>query len=101
MPALHGKDGMVKVATGAGKSLCMFMVPLAYSNTAVGVIISLLNALMDDQVTLKYYVPKLCNQVTKLSQLGISAIRASESTVDRIEDVTKGTYRFGLFNHQG
>ena len=54
LPALHGKDGIVKMATGAGKSLCMFMVPLAYSDTAVGIIISPLNALMDDQVTLKY-----------------------------------------------
>ena len=62
LPALHRKDGIVKMATGAGKSLCMFMVPLAYSDTAVGVIISPLNALMDDQVTLKYYVLKLCNQ---------------------------------------
>ena len=62
LPALHGKDGIVKMATGTGKSLCMFMVPLAYFDTAVGVIISPLNALMDDQVTLKYYVPKLCNE---------------------------------------
>ena len=30
---LHGKDGIVKMGTGAGKSLCMFMVPLAYSDT--------------------------------------------------------------------
>ena len=36
LPALHGKEGIVKMATGAGKSLCMFMVPLAYSDAAVG-----------------------------------------------------------------
>jgi len=50
LPALHGKDTVVKMATGAGKSLCMFMVPLAYSDTAVGIIVSPLNSLMDEQV---------------------------------------------------
>ena len=61
LPLLHGKDGIVKMGTGAGKSLCMFMVPLAHSETAMGVIISPLNALMDNQVALKYYVHKLCS----------------------------------------
>ena len=50
LPALHGKDTFVQMATGAGKSLCMFMVPLTYSETAVGIIISPLNSLMDKQV---------------------------------------------------
>jgi len=49
--ALHGKDVFVRMATGAGKSLAMFLVPLAYSNVAVGVIISPLNSLMDEQVS--------------------------------------------------
>ena len=48
LSVLHGKDGIVKMGTGAGKSLCMFMVPLTYSDTAVGVIISPLKALMDN-----------------------------------------------------
>ena len=51
LPALHGKDVFVRMATGAGKSLAMFLVPLAYSNVAVGVIISPLNSLMDEQVS--------------------------------------------------
>ena len=51
LPALHGNDTFVQMATGAGKSLCMFLVPLAYSDTAVGIIISPLNSLMDEQVT--------------------------------------------------
>ena len=59
LPALHGEGG--EDGTGARKSLCMFMVPLAYSDTALGIIISPLNALMDDQVALKYYVHKLCS----------------------------------------
>ena len=48
--ALHGRDVFVRMATGAGKSLPMFLVPLAYSSKAVGVIISPLNSLMDEQV---------------------------------------------------
>lgn len=38
------------MATGAGKSLCMFMVPLAQSNVAMGIVISPLISLMDEQV---------------------------------------------------
>ena len=52
LPALHSRDVFVQMATGSGKSLCMFTVLLAYSNDAVGVIISPLNALMDEQVSL-------------------------------------------------
>ena len=40
LPALHGRDDFVLMATGAGKSLAMFLVPLAYSDLAVGIIIS-------------------------------------------------------------
>ena len=50
LPALHGRDVFVKMATGAGKSLCMFLVPLAYSDLATAVIISPLVTLMNEQV---------------------------------------------------
>ena len=50
LPVLHGKDVFVRMATGAGKSLAMFLVPLSHSPMAVGVIISPLNSLMDEQV---------------------------------------------------
>ena len=50
LPVLHGKDVFTKMATGAGKSLCFLLVPLAVSPSAVGVVISPLNALMDQQV---------------------------------------------------
>lgn len=50
LPALHGNDAVVRMATGAGKSLCIFLVPLAHSDVGIGVIISPLNALMDEQV---------------------------------------------------
>ena len=52
LPALHGYDVFVKMATGAGKSLCMFLVPLAYSDTATAIIISPLNTLMNEQVNI-------------------------------------------------
>ena len=48
--ALHGRDVFARMATGAGKSLPMFVVPLSYSAKAVGVVISPLNSLMDEQV---------------------------------------------------
>ena len=48
--AMHGRDVFVQMSTGAGKTLCMFLPPLAMSGSSVGVIISPLNAIMDEQV---------------------------------------------------
>ncbi len=50
--ALHGHDVFVQLCTGGGKTLCMFMPPLTVSATSIGVIISPLNAIMDEQVWL-------------------------------------------------
>ena len=50
LPALHGKDVLVRIPTGGGKSLCMYLVALAHETDTVGVIISPLIALMDEQV---------------------------------------------------
>ena len=50
LPLMHGKDVFARMATGAGKSLCLFLAPLAKGERALGVIISPLNALMDQQV---------------------------------------------------
>ena len=47
---LHGQDVLVRMATGSGKSLCMFLGPLVKSDAAIGVIISPLNGLMQQQV---------------------------------------------------
>lgn len=47
---LHGQDVFIRMATGSGKSLCMFLGPLSKSNVAIGVIISPLNGLMHQQV---------------------------------------------------
>ena len=52
VPVLHGKDVFIRLATGSGKSLCMFLAPLAISDSAMAVIVSLLNGLMDEQVSL-------------------------------------------------
>lgn len=50
LPALHKKDVFVRMATGSGKSLCMYLVPLAASDFAVGIIISPLVGLIGQQV---------------------------------------------------
>ena len=54
IPIVHGKDVFIRLATGSGKSLCMFLAPLAASNTAMAVIVSPLNGLMDEQVNSLY-----------------------------------------------
>ena len=50
LPALHGRDVFARMATGAGKSICFYLVPLALGISAVAIVISPLNALMDQQV---------------------------------------------------
>ena len=54
--AMHGRDVFVQMCTGAGKSMCMFLPPLAMSHSSVGVVISPLNAIMDEQVCYSEYV---------------------------------------------
>ena len=49
LPILHGRDAFVRMATGAGKTLCIFLAPLA-SSDGMAVVISPLNGLMDEQV---------------------------------------------------
>lgn len=46
----HGKDVLVRMPTGGGKSMCMFLVPLSISSEAMGIVISPLVGLMEQQV---------------------------------------------------
>ena len=50
LPVLHGRDVFVRIATGGGKSVCMFLPVLTISNSAIGIIVSPLIGLMDQQV---------------------------------------------------
>ena len=51
-PILNGKDVFIRMATGSGKSLCMFAPSLSSSdNSAAAVVISPLNGLMEQQVS--------------------------------------------------
>lgn len=51
LPAAHGKDVFVRMPTGGGKSLCMYLVPLAMSDKAIGIVVSPLVRLLDQQVS--------------------------------------------------
>ena len=52
LPLAHGKDVFVRMRTGGGKSLCMFLVPLAMCDNALGIVVSPLVSLMDQQVSM-------------------------------------------------
>ena len=52
LPLLHGKDVFAQMATGAGKSLCIFLGPLCSSRDAVGMVISPLTGLIEEQVSI-------------------------------------------------
>ena len=56
LAVLHCKDVFVRMATGSGKSLCMFLPPLATCDDSMGLVISPLNALMDQQVCSLYNI---------------------------------------------
>ena len=59
----------------SGKTLCMFLPPLTMSATSIGVVISPLNAIMDEQVL---YNVIITSQL-KLKQVGVSATRILNS----------------------
>lgn len=68
MPVLHSKDVLVKMATGAGKLLCIYFVPLAMGTSTVGVVISPLNGLMDQQVSSTQLVHQLVMTTASVKQ---------------------------------
>ena len=53
LPVAHGKDVFVRMPTGGGKSLCMYLVPLSISREAMGIVISPLVGLIQQQVILE------------------------------------------------
>ena len=79
----------------------MFLLPLAIGRSAVGIIISPLVSLMDQQVYIyntQFVYPEfrqlmLCYQVKQLSDVGVSAVRAS---IHDMSDIAKAKYRFGM-----
>lgn len=69
---LHGNDVFVRMATGCGKSLCMFLPPIVHGEKAAGIIISPLVGLMDEQVLLFVQPERLsycCGPGTQITQL--------------------------------
>ena len=50
LPVAHGKDVFVRMPTGGGKSLCMYLVPLSISSETMGIVISPLVGLIEQQV---------------------------------------------------
>ena len=57
LPALH-KDVFVRMATGSGRSLCMYLVPLATNNSAVSVVKNSLIGLIGQQVGISVVMTK-------------------------------------------
>lgn len=53
LPVAHGKDVFVRLPTGGGKSLCMYLIPLSISSEAMGIVISPLVGLMEQQVNIR------------------------------------------------
>ena len=51
LPVVHGRDVFVRLPTGGGKSLCIFLAPLAISDRAICIVVSPLISLMDQQVS--------------------------------------------------
>lgn len=105
LPILHGKDVFVTMATGSGKSLCMFLPPLVYGTVGVAVILSPLIGLMDEQVCfcilfgLKTGSELMLNVVVKVLRLAehqLSAVRVSGDNKDLYRRVAVGDYQYGM-----
>ena len=64
LPMMHSRDVFARMATGAGKSLCMFLPPLAWSEQACAVVISPLNGLIEQQVSITEHHKFIFNNST-------------------------------------
>ena len=98
----HKKDVFVHMRTGGGKSLCMYGVPLAIGGEAMGVIISPLVGLMEQQVSLYYAASSgmfssAQFQICELGEVGVAAVHMHDCAC-HVSDVKAGKFRFGQFN---
>ena len=101
LPELHCQDVFVRMATGSGKSLCMFLPPLCVGENAMGIVVSPLNTLMEQQVRCMYCICDCCipaNNYTNAGtatdySLGVTAVRAGTSNYS---DAVAGKFRFGM-----
>ena len=59
LPGLHKHDVFVHIATGAGKSLCMFLAPMAARENGIGVVISP-HGLRTSRYTIPMHAKLLC-----------------------------------------
>ena len=80
----------------------MFLPPLAMSDLSMGVVVSPLNCLMDEQVSiictsLTMIVPVI--KIMKLESVGVRAIRVTSRNASLVETVENGAYRFSKFIH--
>ena len=95
---LHGRDAFVRMAAGAGKSLCMFLAPLAVSDAAMAVVTSPLLGLMDQQVSYPvchaiqtFTCMYAYMQVSQLLAVGVPAVRAGQG-MGECSDACKGKF---------
>lgn len=105
LAVLHGQDVFIRMCTGSGKTLCMFLPPLVRSEAAVAVIISPLISLTEyvsgivDLVNIIESL-RVYRKVQKLQDRCLTAICVSDES--SYKDVASGRYRFGMLisSHQ-
>ena len=98
LPLLHSIDVFVHMATGSGKSICMFLGPLALSDSAVGVVISPLSGGKYCINLTSHIVKMYVKQVSVLNKSSISAIQIRQCDASKYDSVSSGQYRFGEGN---